>query len=1005
MTRRVGCSLRPLLAVVVLGAPAALRAQDAGPGDSLAVVKTMGLPRAFRFYGGAGGGLALAGEHSQVLSRAMFGGARDLMNPVPGLAGIAAEAWIGTGPGGADAGGRLMFASHAAGLQVGADYSLRLGRPDLALAVQQPLRRGGILVPGGGLRLDWLPGRSTLLGSLTLPLFQRWPRATRAARVEVAPVPVPRARSTAPARGAVGSEPALRQALERVRDAAWRTSQLVVPYLPPGDPSRSGAAAARLRGMLDGGEGNALAETRRYHELLDQAFELAIGGGTAPAVARALADSARSVLLQEVLIPYDRELGRLRPPRVLRALCRRAEIAFTARLAAVAGLSAPAREQALAVQRSLLNLMIAGADSGLAQWGDSRYVWLPLQYALRPEEHDTQSEIDRLVERLSGTPFEGGHDLDYATDERFEPALQRSIREARDYHVLWIHDFAGRNPDGGLDFVALQVVRAYLTALTSAAKAFDRTHKVPTFLIFLDQYYYRRSHSARWLRLLQDPLNYRLELPGRYRAVEHYVQDAQDSLRAAVKGSPALQAEAFRRGLAWLPRVFAVQINVTYPPDPSFLGPRATGTPISGFTDDLMRDHRKMAFADISERDPSRGIAILTGLGVGEHYGRFQWLDRTLVVRGPAAAVLKNEARTLMLRQGFTEAEVPAVLRPDSSAPDRASQIAALERQGWDARLAIAINEPGFGPKRATAAKAALYTLLPPGCTIVAADPQWLSRFWGSMLIGSALRGCKVLVIGPGPDNAPFSTSFVQAILQRDLYLRLMAARDTLHADLARSGGLLAIGLFRIGYGTNNVAAGVRELRNGVRRHPFLRRVFPFDQGVWDLFEQADSLLGALAEPESPDTATWYHPRFHLKTQFFGSAEAMQSALGRPEWRQFFLRRIRERLRESPAGTDIVLEHLSMLRPYLAARNPDERDRQVLYLEVGSHNQDSRSFMLDGEQLCLVAGQDALLAAGDMLLLASVGVEWLDTPPELDRYYPERKEILTEAARAAEPIF
>jgi hypothetical protein len=315
------------------------------------------------------------------------------------------------------------------------------------------------------------------------------------------------------------------------------------------------------------------------------------------------------------------------------------------------------------------------------------------------------------------------------------------------------------------------------------------------------------------------------------------------------------------------------------------------------------------------------------------------------------------------------------------------------------------MNAPGYGPKRATAAKAALYTLLPPGCTIVAADPQWLSRFWGGMLVGSALRGCRVLVIGPGPDNAPFSTDYVQSTLQRDLFRRIMAARDTLRPAMQRSGGLLAIGLFRIGYGTDNVPAGVREVRDGLRRHPFIRQVLPFDQGVWDLFEQADSLLLALGETGPRDTAAWYHPRFHLKTQFFGSAEGMREALGRPEWRGFFLRRIHERLHESPAGTDIRLDHLSMLRAYLGARSAAERDRQVLYLEVGSHNQDPRSFMLDGEELCVVAGESALVAAGDMLLLSTVGVDWLDDAAELDRYFPPRGELITDVIRAAEPIF
>ena len=142
---------------------------------------------------------------------------------------------------------------------------------------------------------------------------------------------------------------------------------------------------------------------------------------------------------------------------------------------------------------------------------------------------------------------------------------------------------------------------------------------------------------------------------------------------------------------------------MTHPPDPSFRGPRGTGTLVSGMTDDLMRDHRKVAFADLTERDPSRGVAMLTGLGVGEHYARYQWLDRTMVVRGPAAVTLKTEARRLLRSQGFREVDIPRVLLPDSGPADPAAIRARLAEWGWKARVAIAINVPGYGPKRATA--------------------------------------------------------------------------------------------------------------------------------------------------------------------------------------------------------------------------------------------------------------------------------------------------------------
>jgi hypothetical protein len=809
-------------------------------------------------------------------------------------------------------------------------------------------------------------------------------------------------------------DPALREGLAHLGRTGRLVAAVVTPHIPPDEPKRSAAAALRLRGALDRmpapapGRLLAVDAVREYHTALHRLFAEALGfdgQGEPPATVGLVRDIARRMLLDDVLIPYDQHLGQIRHPPFYRGLRAGAEHRFAEWMTRGRLVPEGRRAQVGAVYRGLLDLVGQTIDSARADWGDSRYVWVPLQLALTPEEHDTQSEIDALVERITGIALEPGHDLIYTTDERFEPALQRSILQARDYHVLWVHDFAGRNPDHAPDTVSHQVVQAYLTALTAAAADFDRTGRMRTYILFMDQYYFGRSRSAWWLRLLADPLGHRFDLPGPNEELETAVRESQRRLREAVAQSAGLQAERRRRGERWLRGTVAVQVNITHPPDPSFRGPRAPGVLAPGLTDDVMRDHRKVAFADITERDPSRGIAILTGLGIGEHYARFQWLDRTLIVRGSAAVTLKSEARALLRSHGFGDGEIPRVLRPDSAPADLDRRVAALEAAGWRARVGIAMNIPGYGPKRATAAKAALYTLLPAGCTIVAADPQWLSRFWGGLLLGSAMRGCRVLLIGPGPANAPFSTGFVQYTLQRDLFHRLMIARDTLRRVIERSGGLLALGLFREGYGTDNVAAGVREVRDGLRRNPFLREVLPFDPGVWDLFEQADSVLAALGHTRPPDSASWYHPRFHLKTQFFGTADGLRSTLGRPEWRRFFERRIGERLRESPAGTDITLDHLAPLREYLDGRSAGDRDRQVLYLEVGSHNQDPRSFMLDGEELCLVAGEGALLAAGDMLLLSTAGVEWLDNRRELDRYFPAKPRTLVEASRSAEFIF
>ena len=83
----------------------------------------------------------------------------------------------------------------------------------------------------------------------------------------------------------------------------------------------------------------------------------------------------------------------------------------------------------------------------LAQWHDSRLVWLPLQLALRADEYDEQAEVDSLIERAIGRPFTDRNALSYLRSSDLPLEIARSILEARTYHVVWTHDFTGRRDD------------------------------------------------------------------------------------------------------------------------------------------------------------------------------------------------------------------------------------------------------------------------------------------------------------------------------------------------------------------------------------------------------------------------------------------------------------------------------------------------------------------------------------------------------------------------------
>ena len=81
-------------------------------------------------------------------------------------------------------------------------------------------------------------------------------------------------------------------------------------------------------------------------------------------------------------------------------------------------------------------------------------------------------------------------------------------------------------------------------------------------------------------------------------------------------------------------------MSITGPSDLTFRTSRLLG--VGFMSDNLIRDHRKIAFRDVTEADPSKGEAIYGGVGVGQHYSSATWEDRALLVSGPRWCVSRT---------------------------------------------------------------------------------------------------------------------------------------------------------------------------------------------------------------------------------------------------------------------------------------------------------------------------------------------------------------------------
>ena len=1015
-----------LLAAVLLAfgaaAPALAQAEAppaGGPGAEIVPAdhRALGQPWLHKPY--AAGSLTWnrEGAEARLGGIGVVGVYKDLVMPLSGALGVSAEGYAGgTGAGGAeraswDGGARVFATSRLLFLNAGLDWNARTRKTDFVLAFTPYFRRGGLFGTGGNFRVEWIPGRNHSFNfGFQVPLEPHMGRT----RPRERDVRLPRTRSS-PAPAVLADE--TRRQLAALRDAG-RWLVLHANFFNDDDDASFLAAMQRFRDDI--GKAKALfekkdaehpagrsyeTESRHYHDAFDAAFASVLP----PPLGRLAADRAREALLDEVLLPYDRQIGRFKSPDDLAGLVANGRAALSRALDAPGTFDPGGRERALAVYDEI-GKVFERVHEALRKHleGDERKLWMSLDLALRPEQHDSQAEIDAVVARALARPFTRGNAIFPTNGSRFQLEVIRSLHDARDYHVLWIHDYAGR-VGGQPDPVAHEVtVKGYLAALTRRVREYDETGRLPSFFLFQTQFFYEGSRSRLYLTLLEDPLGRTLKLGKGAEALEAELRAAQDELRRAVAASKRLQAAARARGEGWLRKVVRVHVSVTFPADLSFRSTRVVGF-LPFAPDSITLDHRKLFFYDVTEDDPGRGQALFSGTGVGSEYGGPTWDDRGLLASGPAILQLKKEAGRLLRSQGFADADIPEALRERPLPAGYEELVAAREAAGFGARALNVHNQVGFGAKEATLAQAILYTLAPRDTVIVVPDSIWASPFWAGQLAGAALRGCHVYVVAPSLDNAPAAGAPILA-RTREVFARLLEVSRIMSSEIAAAGGHLRVGLYTRASASGDTLGKIREAAEGLRRYAFLQDEFPMPTGTPALLDAVASELEAQGyKPQFIATGTREgRPKMHRKTQLFVSREALRAYADVPEVVESLRGQLaaRARVTASPAAVFEAESPLETPRPIverLRTDPPPGFDKAVFYYTVGSKNQDPRSAFLDGETAYVVAGPWALVGYSDFVLLMAA-TTWVENEAELTKLIPVEEERARKLGRLISKI-
>ncbi len=978
--------------VTVLVAPP-FQAQYNRPPENGGRIYTLGMPPVWKGYAGGGMGWYDPGGDALLLVQGHLGVTRDLVSPVVGAAALGGEVYGGfRGTRTTDGGVRALFNIPSLRLSSGVDWNFPDGDVSPLVRVELATRRSGIFGRGSLLRFEWIPSHRQTLGvGISVPLWGRNIGRTRPQKAHV-PLERPERKPKAPP-----PDRELDTLLAKLRDDALWITRLTMPLLDRGGEEATKAYAADVVVIREQAERAPLpTRQRRFHDDLDRAFAIAV---SAEAGAN-IADAARRTLLDDVLLPYNRLLGQRKEPDELSGFIASANAAFVSWLLRDDHIADTQLARATYLFQGLMEIAEAVRALQRERWQDSRFVWLPLQLALREEEYDTQAELNALIARATERSFTRGNRISYVMNEAFQIEFARSVLAAEDYHVLWVHDFRGRNSQGQPDRVGFAQVLVYLEALTRRVREYDRTGRLPQYFVFLDQNYFEANDTRLWFRLLHEPLDAPApNLPKGFESWEQEFKAAQAALRDAVAGSRVLQAELRQYGNRWLRNRIRVQINITNPADNSFTNNHIAG--ILPAPDNVSRDHRKIAFYDITETNPWRGRAMYTGMGIGEHYAGRNWEDRAVILQGPAALGVKAAARALLEQQGFGPEEMPFPFRAQPIAPDTGmtadTLTARLEKilPGERGVVLELHNLTGFAPKLVDVERAILYTMMPPGASLNIGDSLWQSYVYASMLLGSALRGCRVLIIAPSLRSAPSAAGPTMARAHGVLSALLLWRRE-LDAPISAHGGLLRVGLYTPRVGVGNLAGRIRQA--WAARRPWMDSLMPSNPAVLPVIDSiARALETGPGETYLVEADSLEAPKLHLKVNLLLSSPAFAALIQRPEWanvvREYlaYLSRQTGPIKGRPPAEQSPRQLIEALQAALLAAQPyipsEMWQQTIAYLLVGSTNMDYRSMVLDGEVQVTVTGWTTLLGVLDYVLLVGLS-EWPETQAELDRLLP-----------------
>lgn len=137
-------------------------------------------------------------------------------------------------------------------------------------------------------------------------------------------------------------------------------------------------------------------------------------------------------------------------------------------------------------------------------------------------------------------------------------------------------------------------------------------------------------------------------------------------------------------------------------------------------------------------------------------------------------------------------------------------------------------------------------------------------------------------------------------------------------------------------------------------------------------------------------------PKLHFKIQFFGSFQALSSLLEIDGWGQLIRENALARAKALESDTYIGVEDIraeqrektqTIVEEWYSSLTSEQYEKMIFYLTVGSHNQDYRSKIQDGEVTYVVSHLNSLISYIDFIGLMG-RTTWVDSIEQLEELMP-----------------